>query len=318
MASQTAQPLDYESVLQNNQDLESYYSNKRLLVRNVILIIFLTLGWSASFQLLNQLMLLRLKAHGVSNSMVGMLALANNWAYSILVMYFAWKSDHTKSRWGRRIPYLFISAPVIIGVVLSFSFVTNAYLLIGLWMINCIFMDIKAATIPLLGIDCVPRHLLARINAVGAVIYGLTNFISVRYGSALSDINEHMPYVICGTLLITTTLTGGFLIKEPPVVPPPMRPFKPWSTMSVAWRDRKAIILMFGVALIMTFTALFGQWVWIFAEHDLGLTKTNIGSALSWSILLPSLLAFPYGWLIDRTNGYRLVFLYWLLVLLNC
>lgn len=77
-------------------------------------------------------------------------------------MYFSWKSDHTVSRWGRRVPYLWISTPGIIVTVALFPFMTCKWVLLVLVLIQLFFMDWKNSTISLLQIDLVPRNVLAR------------------------------------------------------------------------------------------------------------------------------------------------------------
>ncbi len=299
-----------------SSELRAFYEDRRLLRRNVCLILIMLMGWSAAFNVLNPLIQLRLNKAGLAEGNLGLLNTVNSWAYSYVVMYFAWRSDHTVSRFGRRMPYLFLSAPIIIVSVFLFPFVHLTWLLVVLDLLILLFMDIKAATIPLLNIDCVPRHMLARIGALGAVICGSVNFLAVRYGMRLADHWEAGPYLCAGVLLILTTVAGGLLIREPPVKDPTTERFKPWSAMKVAWQDKRAIILMLGVAMIMTFVAVYNQWVWLYAKKELGLSRTDIGAAVSWSILLPVVISFPVGWVIDRFGSYRVVVVYWLLTCL--
>ncbi len=80
--------------------LASYYSDRKLMWRNVSWITFGHFGMALSTTILVPLMNLRLKAVGVSDSSVGLLTSANLWAVSFLVMYFSWKSDHCTSRLG--------------------------------------------------------------------------------------------------------------------------------------------------------------------------------------------------------------------------
>ncbi len=139
-----------------------------------------------------------------------------------------------------------------------FPFVTSAWLLIGLTMLQMFFTDIKAATIPLLNIDCMPRRVLARAGVPITIVMGVINFLALRYGMILSDRSEAMPYVLGAFILAFTTLVGGLLIKEPPVRNPTTEKFRPWSAMKVAWTTRRSIILMVAVAFFKPFSRFTG------------------------------------------------------------
>lgn len=299
-------------------DQVAYYGNRRLLWRNTALILLLTIGWFVSLGVVNPLLTLKLKNVGFNPEQLGRISAINSWAYCFLVIYFAWKSDHTVTRFGRRLPYLFIAAPFIILPIAIFPFVSNRWLLLGLFMTQALFMDVKAATIPLLNMDCVPRHMLARFQSLTGIVMGALSFLVLRQGMKLSVQIEWAPYVLAAIFMTLTTLTGGLLIKEPPVHNPATEPFRPWSGFKVALADKRVLLLMLGVGLIWTFACpIYGQWIWIIAEDKLGLTRDISGKAQSWGILLPMLLAFPVGWFTDRFGCTILTVVFWILTSLS-
>ena len=294
-------------------ELASYYGDRRLMWRNLGLILLLNVGWSVCFTVLGPLMQLRLNYMGVSIETLGLLSGINGWVYSYAVMYFAWKSDHTVSRFGRRIPYLFLASPVIIFAVTFFSFVHAIWLLILLTLLQMFFTDIKAAVIPLLNIDCMPRRLLARTAAPGAIIMGLVNFMGLRFGMGLADRSETMPYILGAIIVAVVTLVAGFWIKEPPVPIPTKEKFRPWSAMKVAWKHPRTVLLMVAVALFQTFQMVYWGWIWLYAKNVLHMSRTDIGLTTSWSILVSVALSFPIGWMIDRVSPYKILPCYCLL-----
>jgi Na+/melibiose symporter-like transporter len=299
---ETAATQEYET-----PELAAYYSNRPLMWRNLGFILLLNLGWAVSFTVVSPLIQLKLNSSGVAEGGIGFITALNGWIYSYVVMYFAWKSDHTVSRFGRRIPYLFISAPIIVITVLIFPFTQIKWLLIALALLQMLFSDIKAATIPLLNIDCMPRHLLARCGAPAGMIMWIMTFFAMRYGMQLSDWSETLPYLIAGGILTATTLIGTFSIKEPPIHEPTKEKFKPWSAMQVAWKDKRTILLMASVALVGTYQTVFNTWIWLYAKNALHLSRTDTGLIISWAIPVTVALSFPAGWLIDRLSPYKLL-----------
>ena len=298
---------------QQAADLAAYYADGKLLRRNLFFIMFTNWGQVLAGTVTGPLILMRMKASGVDASLWGTLTSANLWAVSFLVMYFSWKSDHTVTRFGRRIPYLFISAPFTIIVLLVYPFVTDKRVLVGLWIVQAFFMDIKASTYPLLSIDCVPRRQLARVGALMAIVTGVTQFVGGRYLIGLADWIEWFPYALCAVVLAVVTLIGGLMIKEPPIRNPATESFKPWSTLKIGFRDRRVIWLVLASAAVLGFTVVYGQWVWYFAKDTMNLERTDIAKALAWAPLLNIMVAYPGGWIIDRFSGYKVTFLYCLM-----
>lgn len=307
MASANTVSCIGEDPTQSNPALRAYYGNRGLMWRNIFLILLLNLGWQLAFTVINPLMTLRLNKLGMSEKSISLMGLVNSWTYAYLVMYFAWKSDHTVSRWGRRLPYLFISSPIIIVCTLVFPFMTALWILVAISLVQMFFTDIKAATIPLLQFDCMPRHLLARCAVPFGIVGGLVGWVSNKYGTVMADTSETRPYIVGALILVCTTLVGGLLIKEPPVRYPTDESFKPWSTMKVAWKDKRRIILMVVYGLIYSFLVTILNWNWLYGVNVLHLTRTQVGGVMAWACLLAIPLAYPYGWLIDHVIPYKLL-----------
>lgn len=294
-------------------ELAAYYDNRPLMWRNLTFILILNLGWSVAFTVVGPLMQLRVNNAGLGTTGIGIISSINSWAYSFLVMYFAWKSDHTVSRLGRRIPYLLISAPAILLSLLLFPVVHAMWLLAGLWLMKMLFTDIKAATVPLLSIDCMPRRMLARTAAPATMLSAILSFFALRYGVKLSEVSEWLPYYLAAAVLLGATLVGVLCIKEPPIHNPTTEKFRPWSAMKVAWQDRRKVVLMVAVSMFQTFQSVFTVWIWLYASNRLGLSRPEIAHAMSWAILCGVAVAFPISWLNDRLSSYTLMPIYCLI-----
>lgn len=289
-------------------ELKAYYDNRKLMWRNVWWFMILNIGWGIVFAVINPLMTLRMNSPeiGMGEAMISGISATNSYIVSFLVMYFSWKSDHTISRWGRRIPFLWISAPFIILTICIFPFVTSKWVLLGVMIIQLFFMDMKSSTISLLPIDMAPRHILARVNVIPGLVMGALTFLVLRYGMRLSDVSEKLPYLLGAGIMVCTTLLGGFNIKEPPIRKPATESFKPWSALKVGWRDRRMIVLMLAVPMLQALSTMYATWIWLFAKNSLHLTRTEMGASLAWASILGMALSFPCAWMTDRVSPYKL------------
>ncbi|CAN5655213.1 hypothetical protein BH09VER1_BH09VER1_55680 [soil metagenome] len=295
-------------------ELDAFYANKALMWRNVILIGFCNIGWGVVAGIVSPLIALRLLELGLRENIQATILSANGLALSVLVMYFAWKSDHTVSRFGRRKPFLFLSAPFIIASIALFPLFDRAHLLwvlVVLYIVCLFFMDIKNSTFPLLSIDCVPREILARANSILSMAGGLVGFVAMRYAGDFIRIADWFPFAL-GAGIMTITTLFAFGIKEPPINYPTSERFKIWSTFKVVSKDKRIFWLIAGVGMINGFIVMNNTWIWFWAKETLDLDRGEIFSALSWAGLLNIALAYPIGWVIDRFGGFRVVILFWL------
>jgi len=299
----------------NSPGLASYYSDRKLMWRNVGWITFGHFGTALSMTIVEPLMNLRLKAVGVSESSVGLLASANLWAVSFLVMYFSWKSDHCTSRLGRRTPFVLLALPFICVALVLFSLTSVKWLLIGLMIMYYFFNDMKASTYPLLSIDCVSKEVLARVSGLVAIMISLAGFLSSRVGAKMADVRPTQVFVLAATAMTTATLLALWRIKEPPIYHPAEGKFNFIAPIKVACKDKRIIILMVAIALLNAFTMVFNIWVWFYAKSKLGLTIGETGVAMSWGLLLKIAVSYPAGWLIDRVGSYTALCIEWVLML---
>jgi MFS family permease len=297
-------------------ELAAYFADKRILWRNVATLMVCNSSWHLVGTVVGPLMMLHMSDCGVSNGTLGLISAINLWAVSILVMYFSWLSDHTVSRFGRRMPYFFLSAAFIIATQALFPWFTSTITLITLYAVMILFNDLKASTYVLLPIDCFPRENLAKFNSIFGIVGGLVGFVALQWGFGFPPGREWVPFVGGAAVMAVTSLIA-LLIREPPVRNPTTESWKPWSALAVGWKDRRTIVLMVGVGLIHSFSCMYGAWIWLFAKQELHLEKSIIAQAMSWSPLLMVALAWPLGYVIDRFGGLRVVIVYFVLQIIT-
>lgn len=295
--------------------LTRYYSDRKLMWRNVLWITFGHFGSSLSQTILEPLMNLRLKSIGVSQSGVGLIVSINLWAVSFLVMYVSWKSDHCTSRLGRRTPFTLLSLPFILLALVLFPLFTQKWLLMGLMLIYFFFNDVKASSYPLLGIDCVSKDVLARVSGLVAITISAAGFLSTRIGAKMADTHPARVFFIGATVMTSMTVFALWRIKEPPIYHPAKSSFNLLAPIKIACRDKRIMVLILAIALLNAFPMIFKTWVWFYSVSKLHLTIGETGAAMSWGLVLQFLFSYPAGWLIDRFGSYLALTIGWVLML---
>jgi MFS family permease len=296
-------------------NLRTFYADKPRMWRNVFWVTFGHFGMALAMTIVEPLMSLRLKAIGVSDSGIGLLASANLWGVSFLVMYYSWKSDHCISRLGRRTPFVLLSLPFVTLAIVLFPLFSATWLLIGLMIVYFFFNDVKASTYPLLAIDCVSKDVLARVSGLVAIMTSLAGFLSSRIGAKMADMHPVRVFVLAAAANLLATLLAMWQIKEPPIFHPTRERFNLLAPIKIAARDKRILVLMVAVALLNAFPMVFKTWVWFYAKSRLGLSIGQTGAAMSWGMLLQMGVSYPAGWLIDRFGSYVALLLEWVLML---
>ena len=291
------------AIQDSTAELATYYANRPQVWRNIWYLMGCRVGWDFVFNIVGPLMLLHLSSVGVTTATIGLIGSINNWAMSILVMYFSWRSDHTVSRLGRRLPYLLVSAPFIIATTAMFPFFAAPAILIALYVVQILFMDLKNSTFALIPIDITPRAELARFQSLYAIIGGVITFVAMQWGFSSTKTYPWLPYVAGAGMMVITTWSG-MCIKEPPIQVPTKEIWKPWTALRVGFYDRRMILLMIAVAMIGSFGTIYSTWLWLYAAKQLGFDAKTIGPALAPAALIPVLLGWPVGWLIDKIGGF--------------
>lgn len=275
---------------------------------------------------------LMLRKYGTSDLLTGIFLLTIPWAVILLVgPAVSYWSDHCRSRWGRRLPFLLFPTPFVtlsmIGLAFSPRLGTWLHVACGggpasvnhtivivmgvCWTVFEIGVVISNAVFNGLINDVVPREMLGRF-------FGLFRAVSLGVGvlfnyRIIGHAEEHYTRILAGIGLIYGL---GFIlmclrVKEGEYPPPPPRGGRHpvLGALRDYWRDcfvRPYYLLVFlflGLAsLSFTPVNLFG----IYTAKSYGMSMETYGRYLVAIYLCSFALAFPLGWLADRLHPLRL------------
>jgi hypothetical protein len=177
------------------------------------------------------------------------------------------------------------------------------------------FNDMKASTYPLLSIDCVSKEVLARVSGLVTIMIGLAGFLSTRVGAKMAEVSQTRVFFLAAAAMVTATVLALWRIQEPRIYHPATGRFNLLAPIKVACRDKRILVLMFGIAMLNAFPMIFKTWVWFYSRTKLHLTIGDIGIAMSWGLLLQVAVSYPAGWLIDRFGSYVALCIEWTLML---
>jgi len=277
-----------------------------------------------------QVFQLLLYKFGASNFLMNLIIISIGATITLgLAPYVAYKSDRHRGRWGRRIPFLLLSTPFVslalVGVGFSPMLGTKMHELLSpngpslntcilstltfFWVLFDFASVIGGAVFNGLVNDVVPRAVMGRFFAFWRAISLVCAIIFNHY--IMGSASTHYLEIYIG-MAVLFGLGFGFMclrLKEGEYPPPPPPPphgalgafyavkgyFQECFTIPYYW-------LLFAAGLFAGYTATpINNFCLPFAK-SLNISDQAYGDYQSISYIVSLTLAYPLGWLVDKTH----------------
>ncbi|WP_246394909.1 MFS transporter [Corynebacterium anserum] len=157
------------------------------------------IGWAAPSQLLlgNQLMILRPEDKENALSLLMMIGGA---AMVITSLFTGYLSDRTRSKIGRRMPWILAGTAICTACLALMPGSPNFALLVGLWAVFQIFMAFVTNNLLTLGPDVAPQRQFGMISGVLGATYTLGLVLGTVVASAVALAPAY--YITAGLLMV--------------------------------------------------------------------------------------------------------------------
>lgn len=149
-----------------------------------------------------------------SEMVIGFLMTMDNYAGLFLQPFFGSLSDRTKTRAGKRMPFLLIGMPLS-ALLVSLIPLHNGLvtLLITIVLYNLVMASYRSPTVALMP-DITPKPLRSKANGVINLMGGVGSVIAFFVGSMLYKINKAYPFFMAAALLLICIVILYLKIKE--------------------------------------------------------------------------------------------------------
>lgn len=169
---------------------------------------------SITWALYNSYVPIFLKNFIASNSIIGFVMTLDNYAGLFLQPLFGTLSDRTRTRFGRRMPYLIFGMPVAALLVslipLHWSLVS---LMISIVALNLVMATFRSPTVALMP-DITHESLRSKANGIINLMGGVGSVIAFLVGSQLYLMNKAFPFYLASALIVVSLVVLIFNIKE--------------------------------------------------------------------------------------------------------
>ncbi len=174
-------------------------------------------GVSLIWALYNAFVPIYLKSFAISSMLIGFIMTFDNILAVILQPYIGFLSDSTRTKIGRRKPFILIGAPLgaIFFMLIPFAKLTNIFWLILIIIIMNIAMAIFRSPVIALMPDIVPSRDRSKANGVINFMGGFGSLLAFFIGGILFDLSDSLPFLAGGIALLVSSSLVLTLIREP-------------------------------------------------------------------------------------------------------
>lgn len=251
-------------------------------------------------------------------------------------------SDKTRSKYGRRLPYLFWSTPTMILLPICMAWSSEigaaAAALFHVectrsmeQLVLCIFIIafqaiylIPASIIYYLYADVIPKQWVGRFVAVMTVFGTLVTFVFNTFLLKYALDYSKLSFVVLGCLYGAAFVTMCLVVKEgsyPPVEDHIAGKLTERCADYITlyfrqgFRHKIFFFLFLTTALNQASTVCRNMFNLLFAVKELALTKEQFGEIIGWSSVVAAIIVIPVGRLMDAIRPIRIYFFGGLIVI---
>lgn len=249
--------------------------------------------------------------------LIGLFMTFDNIAALTLQPFWGARSDLTRSRLGRRKPFILVGMPLAAVATFALPYFANttlvALMLAAIVMNIC--MTIFRAPLVALFSDLFPRAVRTQVSGFTDLLAGLGAIVALLVGGELFDIDQRLPFAMVAGFLLVAAVVIYVGIREPEVEAPGERvsgdlpPSIPGAVRTLfAIPEKSPLLLIAGV--FFTWTAWNGlESFWTtYATTALGMRggdAANFAAILALSYLVG---AVPAGFAAARFGRQRTIF----------
>lgn len=238
-----------------------------------------------------------------SKTTIGYLMTLDNWLALSLTPFIGFLSDKTRTRFGRRIPYLLIFAPIsaIFMALIPLGWETSLIVLVVAAVIMNLSMAAWRSPIVALMPDVTPTELRSKANGIINFMGGLAYIAATGGGAILYKMYPGYPFFGAAALLIGVTIPFLLWIREP---------FNGSEEKSERFqfgrvRERNAIFMLLAIFFWFVAYNSLETWVTTYGKEHLQMHEADVGGLLFFTGAAFLLFAIPSGFLADGHGKFK-------------
>ena len=293
--------------------------------------------------LIPELLPLSLKEFNASNALIGLLVGSLSAAINMIVNpIISFRSDRTRSRWGRRIPYLMFATPMVTLFLICIGWAPKmaealhmllpgnlsipqiGLILTAVFAVSFQFFNMFVASVfYYLFADVVPEKFMGRFMACFRVVGSTAGFCFNRYVLGLADQYMAWIYTAVALLYFLSFMLMCWRVKEGEYPPPSDSDNRTSFLASIKLYFKECFSLSYyrwffiGTAINAVSVVCRTMFNIFFARENLSMSLDSYGKIMSWGMIVGIVLYLPLGWFVDKFRPIRVYFFGVIIVVLT-
>ncbi|MNU52099.1 Inner membrane protein YbjJ [compost metagenome] len=262
---------------------------------------------SLTWALYNAFVPLFLDDYLTSASMIGFMMTIDNYLALFIQPWIGYRSDKTRTRYGRRMPYLLIGMPLgAVFVTLIPWYTSLPTLVLFMVLMNLSMSLFRSPTVALMP-DITPERQRTKANGVINLMGGLGSVLAFGVGSALYGVGSYLPFLGAGVVMLLSMFVLKLVIQEPHALQQPEGTEKKPPIRIKDQLDRTTILIL--LAIFFWFVAYQGveALFTLYGTKHLGMSDKAASFSLTFFSLAFLAFALPSGWLGARYGKKRII-----------
>ena len=331
----------------------AYHVGSLTYTRSQLIVLFFWLMWNDfSLMLIEQLNSLTgfiYKDHGATYAQMAVIGSVGGFLSMWINPAISTWSDRFRSKFGRRRPFLFFSAPLFAVTLAAIPFMPDLHdylsgisafqpflarlpldgrvFFIAMAVILCGFFNAMLLSIfSYLYWDVVPENVMGRFQSLSTNCLFIAGLVWNFFILGWADHNIKAVYLGTSAFCLIVYLISTWRIREGSCPPPEPRKsggwFAPVRTYCVECFSKPYFLWIFGGSLLFQLGNAGGMYQTFYLRYDLGLDLATIGWTQGWAQTVTTifglLCGFGIGALVDRWKPVRLLGLVYLAMAAVC
>jgi maltose/moltooligosaccharide transporter len=271
------------------------------------------LGISLIWPIFNNFVPIFLKEDfALSAGVIGFIMTWDNYLNMFVQPIVGERSDHTRTRIGRRKPWMLVGAPLAAVFFIAVPAMRSAVgIMFAILFTNIAMALFRAPTIALLG-DLFPAQQRSTANGVINLMGGLGAIAAFLIGGALYQSGRIAPFVF-GSVVLLAAIGVVLLFVREPEVPQEIEQeaagmgFVDNLSQVLRASDRSGLLILLAILCwFMGYNAL-ETWISSFGKFSLGINEGRMAILTSGLALMFVIFAVPSGLLATRFGRKRII-----------
>ncbi|MFG1605147.1 MFS transporter [Actinoplanes sp. NPDC049265] len=262
-----------------------------------------------------------LREHVTSAALVGALMGLDNLLGIFIQPWIGNRSDNTRTRWGRRIPYLAVGMPLAALIFALLPWTTSLPMLIAVMFGYALVANTMRPLAESLTPDFIPPERRSRTNAVVKIATALTIIVASLISLLVVDDHPRLSFAIPSVILLAATAVllvkvrdsasrayQAAVAEDAAAGPAESRvPFRAIVADLITDRDRRRLLLLLTVLLFGGAWFASRSLITPYGMEVLGLSRGDAGGLTLPSGIAYVIAAYPAALLAERFGRLRVI-----------